>query len=103
MKVVDFQLQIRDSSVKASDILHMIDNSAPIPQPLEGGDGNGPLYQVILRQEKVKEFQDYCEKDTSVVIYTSMHSFELPDEHYKGYFYVLWQFGGNPTVSSEKN
>ena len=102
MKVVEFQLQIQDSSITANDIVHLIDKSAPIPQALEGGDGNGPLYQCILREEKVKEFQEYCEKDTSVVIYTSMHSFELPDELYKGTYYVEWQFGANPTVSKTK-
>ena len=103
MKVVEFQVQIQDLSITANDIIQMIDNSAPFPQPLEGGNGNGPLYQCILCQDKLKEFQDYCEKDTSVVIYTSIHSFELPDELYKGHYYVRWQFGANPTVSSEKN
>lgn len=102
MKVVEFQLQIQDSSITANDIVHLIDHDAPFTQPLEGGDGNGPLYQCILREEKVKEFQEYCEKDTSVVIYTPMRSFDLADELYQGNAYVKWQFGADPTVSKTK-
>jgi hypothetical protein len=102
MKVVEFQLQIHDTSITASDILQMIDPSAPFPDPLEGGDGKGPLYQCILREEKVKDFLEYCEKDTTIRIYTSLHPFELADDLYQGKFYVHWQFGKDPTVSKSK-
>lgn len=80
----------------------MIDSQAPIPQALEGGDGNGPLYLCILRQDKVDALKSFCQQNPGFHIYGTLHPMLLEDSLYRPDAYVRWQFGKDPTVSLTK-
>lgn len=96
--VVEFQLQVKSSKSTAKEIIQHIDPSAPIPQALEGGDMQGPLYQCILRLSKVDAFQNYCKDNTDIKIYTGFTSFDLEESLYRPEMYVQWEVGKLPTI-----
>lgn len=102
MKVVEFQIQVRQSGIQLSEILKTIDAKAPIPQALEGGDGNGPLYQCILCEDKKQAMEAFCEKNSSIAIYGSFHPFEMEESLYRPDRYVQWQWGSHPTVTQHE-
>lgn len=103
LRVVEFQLQLMTSKYTAKDLLQEIDPSAPIPQPLEGGDMNGPLVQCILRLDKLDTLQRYCEDNhRDIKIYTGCTSFHLEESLYRPDGYVSWQMGADPTVTLKK-
>lgn len=103
IRVVEFQLQLKTSDFTAKELLHKLDPSAPIPQPLEGGDMNGPLYQCILAYEKLETFLHYCEENlTKFKLYSGPTSFDLEERLYKANGYVQWQMGTHPTVTLKK-
>jgi hypothetical protein len=93
MQFVEFQIQLKKQKPTARDILQSIDPSAPIPQSLEGGNGNGVLYQCILDASKVS----LLDKN---IMYTDIYSIDLDKDLYRPDYYVQWRFGKHPTVSS---
>lgn len=100
IRVVEFQLQLKTSDFTAKELLHKLDPSAPIPQPLEGGDSKGPLYQCILAYEKMETFLHYCEENlTNFKLYAGPTSFHLEKRFYRHDGYVQWQMGSSPTVT----
>lgn len=100
LRVVELQIQVKTSGFSVKDLLHKIDPSAPIPQPLEGGNMEGPLYQCVLRLEKMDRLQRYCEENfKDIKIYSGCLSFDLEESLYRPDFYVQWQMGSVPTVT----
>lgn len=100
IRVVEFQIQLKTSGFSVKDLLHKIDPSAPIPQPLEGGNMEGPLYQCILRLEKMDRLQRYCEDNhKDIKIYSGCLSFDLEESLYRPDGYVQWEMGKSPTVT----
>lgn len=105
MQVVEFQVQIKDGS-RPQEHLWAIDWRAPIPQALEDGNMEGPLYLCVLDSEKLEQFIKYCTTNKNIKIYDSWDSycsFELKREYYKPNYFVQWQIGDNPLVVSSKN
>lgn len=100
MEVMRFQLQV--SSGNALQFMRKIDKSVPIPQPLEGGDGNGCLYECILDSTKINDLVLACKKQSTIRVYTSLTELQLPKELYRPDYYVHWNFGKEPTVSAEQ-
>jgi len=101
LRVVEFQLQLKTSRSTAKEILQTIDSSAPIPQALEGGDLQGPLYQCLVREEKIHSLQAYCESTNLCTMYTDPHIISLSRALYRSDYFVSWNLGGSPTVSSQ--
>ncbi len=103
MKVVEFQIQITDANVYAQQFIQMIDCDAPIPEPLEGGDGKGPLYMCILDIRKLDNLQKYATREGSGVrVYTNFFPFEVEDSLYSPQNYVRWNFGKHATIENEE-
>jgi hypothetical protein len=103
MRVANFQLQTSDlHNLGPLKIIQLIDAHAPIPQPLEGGDGNGPLFECILRDDKVEALQKFCDENPSVRIYTSIEYYDMNDYYYRPNWHVQWQFGGQTTVTEKQ-
>lgn len=101
VRVVEFQLQLKSSKFTAKELLQKIDSSAPIPQPLEGGDGNGPLYQCIVWEKKMDRLQQYCEDNhLDIKISSGGFAYFLEESLYRPDYYVQWQMGKSPTVSA---
>lgn len=101
MKVAEFQIQLQSGQQTAQEILQTFDPNAPIPQALEGGNGNGPLYQCVLNATDVNFLRKFCDENPDVIFYTEPHVFELADSLYRPDFYVHWQMGASPTVSED--
>jgi hypothetical protein len=103
IRVAEFQLQLKTSDMTAKEIVQKVDPSAPIPQPLEGGDSKGPLYQCLLRKEKLETFLHFCEENlTNFKLYSGPTSFDLEERLYKANGYVQWQMGNSPTVTFQQ-
>ncbi len=98
MKVVSFQLQLRSSKADATQLIHKIDPRAPIPEPLEGGDGKGPLYQCILDKGKEEDLMMYWKEGRDALVYTFLYTIEIEEDLYRPDNYVRWQFGKDTTV-----
>lgn len=104
IKLVNFQLQIQ-SSESAKDFIQMIDSKAPIPQPLEGGDGNGALYECMLDSNYRDILLDECNKTKTIRIYgldkpyaRSFEVMEFDRSIYRGDYYVQWDFGKKSSI-----
>lgn len=95
MKFVEFQIQLKQQKPTAREILQSIDPSVPIPQSLEGGNGNGVLYQCILDASKVSLLDRN-------ILYTDIYSIDLEKELYRPDYYVQWRFGKPPTVTEKQ-
>ena len=99
MKCVHFQLQVSGGDrEKAKKILQRVDPRAPMPQPLEGGDGNGALWQCILDEEKVDRLVESLSGD--VRLYTQFYKVknEVDASVYLPSNQVAWRFGKEPTI-----
>jgi hypothetical protein len=94
MKVLYFQAQTTQPE-KMLDALRKIDPKCPIPQALEGGDGNGGLWQCILDVSKNLSYDNPDFKIYSRMLYIT----EIDDALYRPDYFVQWRFGGDPTVS----
>lgn len=103
MKVYEFKVQLacvtpQLRELQLYNIIHSIDKQAPIPQSLEGGDGNGPLYLCVLDVEKIDELYKYCNENNHLIIYSTPHHFHLDETLYCSDYYVEWYFGSHPNV-----
>jgi hypothetical protein len=100
MKVLYFQAQTTQPE-KMLDALRKIDPNCPIPQALEGGDGNGGLWQCILDIGKNKALLSYATHiNPRFTVYdTFIHTTEIEDTLYRPDYFVQWRFGDAPTVS----
>jgi hypothetical protein len=87
MHVVAFQIQMKNSSVSAKEFLQQIDSSAPIPHPLEGGDGKGPLYLCLLDVQKLVALKT-CIEERGFLFYTQPIPMKLDESHYRRDWYV---------------
>lgn len=99
MKCVHFQLQISSGGAdKARQFLHRVDPRAPVPQPLEGGDGNGGLWHCILDSTKVDSLVESL--NDSVRLYTQLNKIkeDIDSSFYLPTNQVVWQFGKDPTI-----
>jgi hypothetical protein len=104
MKVIYFQLQIKEYPLDPATIIMQVDPSAPVPQALEGGDGNGALYLCILDSAKLNVFDTLCKSNyLPVKLYTKYTEFDLDKTTYRPDYYVHWQFGDDPVSLPEKN
>ncbi len=104
IRVVNFQLQVQ-GDINAQKFLQSIDSNAPIPQPLEGGDGNGSLYECMLDIQYKDILLSECEKSNTVRVYgldkpftRSFEVMEVDKSVYRGDFYVQWDFGRKSSV-----
>ena len=99
MKCVSFQLQISVGGLKGKDVIHSVDPRAPCPCPLEGGDGNGFLWQCILDSNKVDLLIESF-KDNTVRLYSFVHKLEeeVDDNLYKPEHSVVWRMGKEPAI-----
>lgn len=102
MKVVEFQIQITDANVYAQQFIKMVDSEAPIPEPLEGGDGKGPLYMCILDIRKLDMLQKYAKEGSGVRVYTNFYPFEIEDSLYSSQNFVRWNFGKHVTIENKE-
>lgn len=101
LHVVSFHLQLKTTTYTARQVLHHVDPLAPIPQVLEGGDGNGPLYLCVLREKKVDALQAFCESNQKdLTISSEYRVFLLAKELYTSDSSVEWKMGTSPTVCS---
>lgn len=100
MKVLYFQAQTTQPE-KMLEALRKIDPKCPIPQALEGGDGNGGLWQCILDISKNQALLSYVSDiNARFTIYdTFIETTEVDDKLYRPDYYVQWRFGEDPTVS----
>jgi hypothetical protein len=105
MKVYEFNLQLARNVIsqltelELINILHSIDKNTPIPQALEGGNGNGPLYLCVLDIEKMEELRKYCKENSHLILYTTYPSmFDLDETKYHSDYHVEWEFAKNPSV-----
>lgn len=96
MKCVHFQLQT--SRAKVKEFLQRVDPRSPMPQPLEGGDGNGCLWECILDAKKVDTLIESL--DDNVRLYTQLHimKMEVDPSLYLPSNQVSWQFGKDPII-----
>lgn len=99
MNCVEFQVQVRDGS-DIYTVMKEVDPQAPIAQPLEGGNGQGPLYQCILQESKVEEMKRRCD-ETSLYLHM-MSKLQIDKSLYRPDYYVKWQFAAKPTVSKTR-
>jgi hypothetical protein len=101
MRVLQFTIQVKFVLAFADQIIKEIHPSAPIPDALEGGDGNGPLYLCILDATKLDRLREYAAENFRIMrLYILPTEFELEDSLYKPNRQVKWQPGDNPTVVS---
>lgn len=98
MKCVHFQLQSSSGGYKVKEFLQRVDPRAPMPQPLEGGDGNGGLWECILDAKKVDALIESL-TDT-VRLYTRLYplSSEVDTDMYLPSNQVVWRFGKDPVI-----
>ena len=99
MKVVYFQAQTQERDI--TPMIREIDPNCPIPQSLEGGDGNGGLWQCMIAFNKVEILYDlFAHKKPKFKLYSMIFdTTEVDDELYRPDCYVQWRFGEPPTVS----
>ena len=96
MKVVYFQAQSRDP-IKIHSMLREIDPMCPTPQALEGGDGNGGLWQCMLALHKKDALRYY---DVTILgIFTT----DVEDNLYSPENFVKWVWGGLPILVKRKD
>lgn len=100
LKVMEFQIQLKTSKQSAEELLHQIDPGAPIPQALEGGDMQGPLYQCILDIKKLLLLKGLVE-DGLLLLYTRPTPLEVEEAKYRPDYYVQWQIGAPPIITSQ--
>jgi hypothetical protein len=98
MKAMEFQIQMRTTSLSAKDLLHQIDSSAPIPHALDI-DGKAPLYLCILDVRKLLLLKGLVE-DGFCSLYTRPIPLEIDETSYRPDWYVHWNIGGSPTITS---
>ena len=99
MKVVRFQALLTGDYNRIKEHIQSIDNRAPIPQALEGGDMHGPLFQCILDADKLDNLNEYCLKNPNFSVYTRFYTFEIDETKYRPDYFVHWRFGDNPITS----
>jgi hypothetical protein len=98
--VVYFQLQVK-GPFTAQECIWKIDSDAPVPSPLEGGDGNGPLYLCIFDAKLVPLL--YAAKYQLIFkVYTQPTQFWMKEIYYKNTYHVRWRIQGIPGVSLER-
>ena len=99
MKVVYFQAQTQERDI--TPMLREIDPNCPIPQALEGGDGNGGLWQCMIAFNKVEILYDlFAHKKPKFKLYSMIFdTTEVDDELYKPEHFVRWRWAEPPTVS----
>ena len=102
MKAFSFQVQIQKSKHSAEDLIHEIDPRAPIPEPMEGGNGKGPLYECVIDAKLKEKVLPYCAGSGDAIVYTSFYEIEIDESLYRPDYYVKWQFGKDTIVSVDK-
>lgn len=101
MKVLSFQIQLKTSLKSANEIVKEIDEDAPIPQALEGGDGQGPLFESMIDAAKELSMYSYFTKSKYAIIYTRPRLIEVDEGLYNPDSYVHWQFGKDSILTKK--
>lgn len=101
MKAVEFQIQMKTSRLSAKELLQQVDPAAPIPQALEGGDMQGPLYQCILDASKIFLLKDRVEEG-ECILYTRPIQMYIEESKYRPDWYVQWRMGSSPEVTATR-
>lgn len=96
MRVLYFQAQTWEHDI--TPMLREIDPSCPKPQALEGGDGNGCIWQCIL--DIAKKDALFAYDNPEFRMYSPfVHTTEIDDELYRPEYFVQWRFGDAPSIS----
>jgi hypothetical protein len=98
MKVVEFKLLIQSWPKITTDVLQTVDDQAPSPQALEGGDGKGIIVLCILNAEKVDALHAFCKDHPDIVLSSGFRESELEDSLYRPKNNVFSQGGRNVVV-----
>lgn len=104
MQAYSFQIQIapsEDPYNKVITFLKHVDSSSPLPQALEGGDGNGCLYECVIELSKKDSLLSYLKDYPDVKIYTSFYKITIDPELYKPTSFVHWNFGKDTSIELE--
>ena len=94
MKVVYFQAQTKERDI--TPMIREIDPNCPIPQSLEGGDGNGGLWQCMIDIDK-KDALLNCTNFR--IVSTFLYTTEVDDMLYRPDYCVEWRWGEAPIIS----
>ena len=90
MRVVYFQAQTTECDI--TPMMREIDPNCPIPQSLEGGDGNGCLWECVIDERKKEAVEN---RFPNVYLFTT----EVDDDLYRPEYFVQWRFGEPPSIS----
>ena len=96
MKVLYFQAQTWERDI--TPMLREIDLMCPKPQALEGGDGEGGLWQCMLDITKKDALFAYNNPEFRMFS-PFVHVTEIEDDLYNPEYFVQWRWGRDPTVS----
>ncbi len=100
MRVAELQIQLNQQERTAAEIIRAIDPSAPLPSPLEGGNGQGPVYLCILKEEHLKMYTQFCQKHaTSFKVYAGPFFFDMDAERYSAEWTCQWSMDGFATLT----
>ncbi len=100
MRVAELQIQLKTNEKTAAEIIHSIDPSAPYPQALEGGDGNGALYLCILKEDHFRMMKQFQEAHAQLFkIYSGPHFFDMDSTKYSPEWTCQWSMDGYATLT----
>ncbi len=103
MRVAELQIQLKAFDKRAEELIHAIDPSAPLPSPLEGGNGQGPVYLCILQEDHLKMYKQFCEKHSeSFIIYSGPFFFDMDAEKYSPEWMCHWSMDGFATLTKAR-
>lgn len=100
MEVVYFILQTH-GQYEINSFLRQIDPQAPCAEPLEGGDGNGPLYLCMIDAQLQKIVEEVCGKIDHTHVYAKADAFRkinVDPKRYSPEYHVQWNLGADPSL-----
>jgi len=100
MRVAELQIQLKTSEKTAEELIHEIDPQAPLPSPLEGGNGQGPLYLCILNEDLLKFLEKFKKQHSeSFLVYSGPYMFDMEAKHYSPEWMCQWSMDGFATLT----
>jgi hypothetical protein len=104
MQAYSFQIQIapsEDPASKVNKFMKHVDSNSPIPEPLEGGDGNGCLYECVIESSKKELLLLQVKNFPEIKIYTSFYEITVDPKLYRSTSFVHWNFGKDTSIDLE--
>jgi hypothetical protein len=92
-KAVQVTIQLK-SSFTASECIWAIDSDAPVPCPLEGGDGGGPMYLCIIGEDIVRLLYSGKNMLKFKVYSGPSEPFWMKGRYYMNMYHVRWRVDG---------